>query len=93
MVATAHNSWRIRRRWLAALALWFVIAYPISVGPAHYCVGRGWLPVRVLKAYSPLVWLLPGEPGDGSGFEFMNGFNDYNARWWALGERHGRVGE
>ncbi len=68
--------------------LWLVIAYPSSIGPAHYGAGRGWIPLWALKVYTPLVWLFPGPIGDGSGFEFINPVNDYHAQWWSLGERH-----
>jgi hypothetical protein len=68
--------------------IWLFIAYPCSVGPAHYGAGRGLIPLWVLQIYTPLVWLFPGDPGDGSGFEFMNHVDQYHARWWSLGERH-----
>lgn len=84
---TARPWWK-RKRWHAFILFWLVIAYPCSIGPAHYAAGRGWAPVWTLKIYTPLVWLFPGEPGDGSGFEFVSEVNDYHARWWSLGERH-----
>ncbi len=47
-----------RKRWIAAAALWLVIAYPMSLGPMNYADARGWVPrslYGVLNAfYSPL---------------------------------------
>lgn len=83
-----HRRWWTKKRWLAAIALWMLIAYPSSVGPAHYAVGRGWLPLWFLKVYSPLVWLQPDYSFDGYDGSLAQLFDTYNARWWSLGARH-----
>jgi hypothetical protein len=48
------RTWYRRKRTWAAIALWLVIAYPLSVGPAFYGMGRGWLPIKQTSAlYGP----------------------------------------
>lgn len=46
-----------RKRWIAAAALWLALpaAYPLSLGPAAYVCGRGWLSREaVTEIYGPL---------------------------------------
>ena len=46
--------WRRKRTW-AALALWLVVAYPLTAGPVLYGVWRGW-PVGVMwNLFDPLA--------------------------------------
>jgi len=51
--------WKRKRTW-AAGAVWMAavpVLYALSMGPAVYCVGRGWLPAdTVLGAYAPAAW-------------------------------------
>ena len=55
--STRRPSWK-KKRWIAALALWLLIAYPASFIPAAYCLGRGWLPFEEgLTAYRPVIEL------------------------------------
>lgn len=39
----ARRSWYRKKRWWAAAALWLVTAYPLSILPVAYSVGRGWV--------------------------------------------------
>ena len=43
MDETPKRRWYRKKRWWAAAAVWLVIAYPVSLGPACYAVGRGWV--------------------------------------------------
>lgn len=45
-----------RKRWIAAGLLWLAIAYPLSLGPIFYAIGRQWLPPNSLieSAYAPI---------------------------------------
>jgi len=56
------EAWRTsrerRRSRILAVLVWFVTAYPLSVGPAVYAVGRGWVPpAPVVYFYTPLIGL------------------------------------
>lgn len=54
--STARLPWWKKKRWGAALALWLAVAYPLSLGPIAYMVGRGWLPVAQIQGvYAPLL--------------------------------------
>ena len=49
------RPWWKTKRWRAAIALWLLIAYPLSLWPIAYLVGRGWVPLAPVKAaYAPL---------------------------------------
>jgi len=42
----------------AAFAVWLLVAYPLSIGPAAYCAGRGWIEPggqALVAFYRPLV--------------------------------------
>ena len=61
--------WRRTRTW-AALALWLIVAYPLSSGPFYYCAGRGWVALDdplLVTAYEPLLRALGG-PRDSRGW-------------------------
>ncbi|MBA3312480.1 MAG: hypothetical protein M3552_09545 [Planctomycetota bacterium] len=67
--APQRPFWK-RKRWIAAAVLWLVFAYPVSVGPAVYANGRGWLPASVVShlevIYEPLDLLIMNDlPGSG----------------------------
>ena len=75
--------WR-RKRWIAAAVLWLVVAYPLSLGPAFYCVGRGWLSDSddiATAFYKPLVYVstLTGQ---------HDRIGEFGQWWFNLGERH-----
>lgn len=60
MTASARRRWWKKKRWRVVLALWVAVAYPASLGPANYALGRGWLDTgpasRTAEAfYLPLV--------------------------------------
>lgn len=38
-----RHRWK-RRRWIAAAALWLLIAYTVGIGPVTYGFRRGWVP-------------------------------------------------
>jgi hypothetical protein len=55
VTAPAARSWWRKKRWWAAVALWLIVAYPLSVGPANYAAARGWVPEGwVVTAYAPV---------------------------------------
>lgn len=63
-----HKAFYKRKRWIAVGVLWLVVAYPLSIGPAAYCVSRGWVSEQVVVvAYLPVLHLssaagMLGEP-------------------------------
>lgn len=78
--------YRRKRAWAAA-AVWLVVGYELGVGPAAYCVRRGWLSPQVVFDRLYAYPLLPDSWGEASGLWAYN-------RWWAdLGERHARAAE
>ena len=78
---TEPKPWWKRKRWIAALVLWLVIAYPLSLWPVAYLVGRGWLPVTPVKAaYAPVSFVadaLRPHPGIGLGPPHEDGTRPY----------------
>ena len=47
--------WRRKRTW-AALALWLLLTYPLSMGPASYAVRRRWVSIQAYRAvYWPVI--------------------------------------
>ncbi|MGC1275161.1 MAG: hypothetical protein WBC44_15765 [Planctomycetaceae bacterium] len=46
----------MRKRWIAVAALLLASAYPASIAPLAYAVGRGWLEESVLEVYSRPVY-------------------------------------
>ena len=51
MAALPRKPWWKRKRWIAAILLWVVLAYPLSLWPVAYGVGRGWLPASQMRTY------------------------------------------
>ncbi len=49
--APRRPFWK-RKRWIAALALWLLVAYPLSVGPIAYAMERGWISQATAEAYA-----------------------------------------
>lgn len=63
MTVPARRPWHRRKRTWAALALWLLVTYPISQGPATYFVVRGWLsPGLFLGVYGPMAFVAYPEP-------------------------------
>jgi hypothetical protein len=59
---------RRKRAW-AALALWFVVAWPITTGPATYACYRGWLPPKPYKVFCVVPMRMLLNPlGDATGY-------------------------
>lgn len=77
---TPRPWWR-KKRYAAALALWLIAAYPLSLWPIAYLVGRGWLPVTIVKAvYAPITIVadaLRPHPGIGLGAPNEDGSRPY----------------
>ncbi len=47
--------WKRKQTW-AALVVWLAVGYPLSAGPAAYCLGQGWIVYPVYRtAYAPLI--------------------------------------
>ena len=71
MTEPVQTPWWKRKRWIAAMVVWLIVAYPLSIWPAGYLVGRGWLPVAQANvAYAPVIALadeLRPHPGIGLG--------------------------
>ena len=44
MSVSARRAWWKRRRWVAAIVLWLLVAHPLSIGPLSYSDTRGWIP-------------------------------------------------
>jgi len=58
MTESPRKTWWKRKRLIAAILVWLVIAYPLSLWPAAYLAGRGWLPLVALKdVYAPVIAL------------------------------------
>jgi len=78
--------WKRKRTW-AAVALWLVVGYPLSMGPVAYCVGRGWVADATVEPfYSPIGRLFEAlEAAPQLAFEWFTSYLD-----WCLetGERH-----
>lgn len=72
-------SWK-RKRWIAAIVLLLLLAYPATLGPANYALVRRWLPPGpFFKVYQPLMSMMDEE----------HGLLRRYATWWAeLGMRH-----
>ena len=53
------------KRWAAALTLWLLLAYPLSIGPLNYAQGRGWIEPSANAAmqtfYGPLTYVATSE--------------------------------
>jgi hypothetical protein len=81
--APQRPFWK-RKRWIAAAVLWLVSMYPLSLGPAFYCVGRGWLSAGddvATAFYKPLVYVArwTGQ---------HDRIGDYGKWWMTVGDRH-----
>lgn len=56
MTEMSRRPWWKKKLWAVALALWLAVAYPLSLWPVAYMVGRGWLTVAAVKtAYAPVL--------------------------------------
>ena len=74
-----------RKRWIAAGAIWLLIAYPLSLGPVAFFAMMDWLPpwlsTTVTIAYQPLDNL--GDSGLGAPITYWVGLWMDLARWTA----------
>lgn len=48
-----RHLWR-RKRYIIAAAMWLLLAYPLSMGPAEYAMIRGWTPPGFQAFYVPV---------------------------------------
>lgn len=78
-----RRRWWSKKRWWAAVILAALAAYPASVGPAAYGVGRGWGDPAIFRtAYDPLD----------SGATLIvsaDSYHRYLDWWYFTGIRHG----
>lgn len=81
MAEPVRTPWWKRKRWIAAGVIWLGVAYPLSLWPAAYLVGRGWLPVTAANVgYAPVIALadtLRPHPGIGLGPAHPDGTRPY----------------
>lgn len=71
-----------RRNRTAAVLVWLLIAYPLSVGPAGYARGRGWLPrIPCVVFFAPLWAAVSDTPSE----SVLSG---YYVRWMMAGSSH-----
>lgn len=56
--ARACRPWWTKKRWHAAFALWLLLGYPLSAGPAVYCVDHWSLTGDLYDAAYKPVWRL-----------------------------------
>jgi hypothetical protein len=81
MAEPQRSPWWKRKRWIAAIVVWLVITYPLSIWPAAYAVERGWLPVGMANfCYTPVIAAaqkLRPHPGIGLGPANANGTRPY----------------
>lgn len=62
-----RRPWWKKKRWAAILALWLLVAYPASFGPAKYLLFRDFTPARPFASifyttYAPLWAVTRGTP-------------------------------
>lgn len=74
MSEPARRPWWKRKRWWAAGALWLLVAYPLSVGPVVYAVGRGWAPMGLTYFGVPATEAVQPTPLDGPYAAYLD--------WW-----------
>ena len=54
------RRWWRKKRWWAVAIVWTIFGYPLSLGPVHYAIVRGWVSGPAVKIVSaPIEWLLP----------------------------------
>jgi len=71
-----NRPWHRRKGTWAAGILAMVIAYPLSLGPVWYAIGRGWV------TYPDVEWY--HRPY----LAVVTGFENYEYWWESLGARH-----
>jgi hypothetical protein len=77
-----------RKRWMAAAALWLLLAYPLSCGPLNYAAQRGWLPDWSYPVTDVLYAPLNQLNARHSWIAERAGFHAYLLWWIGLGRRH-----
>ena len=84
------RTWWRKKRWRVVIAAWLLlpVAFPLSIGPALYCLHRGWIPGegfdpsrRIIAFYRPVDSAVLGTP-------FAKPFNRWQVWWAELGSRH-----
>jgi hypothetical protein len=76
------RPWYKRKRTGAALALWLLIAYPLSIGPLFYVAGRGWLPNQAAIVASGPAWTASHWMPEGKRWRL------WAEKFYFLGRRH-----
>ena len=61
-----RDWWKRKRRW-AAVAVWLIAAYPLSLGPMIWLYDRGYLPASALAYVDPFYAPLGLSMSDGRG--------------------------
>lgn len=76
------KRWWRKKRWAAAFALWLLVLYPLSVGPAGYAEQRGWLPTKPLSLfYAPVIVAAAAvEPRGGLYSAYLSWWGDLSRR-------------
>jgi hypothetical protein len=60
------RPWYRRKRVWAVVALWLLVAYPVSEGPACYAARRDWITADAcFRLYAPMLRNVPDEWFDG----------------------------
>ena len=78
-----YPRWK-RKRYLAALLLFPLVVYPLSLGPLCYAATRGWLAGGPYYApYRPIFWLAESGPEPLATWTL-----NYLTWWQELGVRH-----
>lgn len=77
MTDPARRPWWKKKRWVAALAVWLVVMYPLGAGPFRYALIRGWLPDVLHGAVVQPMALLSRLPIIGPAID------DYDS-WWII---------
>ena len=80
---TPRRPWWRRKRTVAALWLWLLVAYPLSVGPVAYTMERGWIAEATAEAYArPIEVADDAAEAVGDAYQaYVNWFED-------IGDRH-----
>ncbi len=84
---TARRPWWKKKRWVAAMALWVVVAYLLSVGPARYALARGWISGAASDIYMrPAIDSMDATEDSVDAVE--DAYEAYLGWWEEIGEDH-----
>jgi len=85
MTVPANRPWWKRKRWAALAPLVVVAAYPASLAPVGYGIGRGWVSRPFADLYVAPIEGLFGPPERTAAGRALRAY----AQWWLkAGERH-----